>query len=507
MDKKSDFFQKKISNTRSFNRQKKKTSFRIIAFIILLILVCWFFCWQIFWKPVNVLNVENENRFSIWENLALQWNMKANWDIVTYTHTLQGEDWILFGLKSTELNLFDYDGYVELTGMVEKYNKEIPIIRVLQLSGSIVKESEDIDIAWDEQKWAYIMSAWMYFLPTFFDDYFLLNDWENWEVKIQNIESWENITINYFRCNSSDPNRNCEWLKDTFANTAVNSFITSEWDTYYKLSEVQSWYVSNWNWWWIFMNDIADDIVYDLKDKIKFANVKNVNEWLKSRAVKLCKWSWDEMQKITESEIVLKQEWLIAVISWNGNEKRMTCQILIDFALPEKWILNSLTIWDDVVEEFNDETVEQKVEENVSNIPVVENTQVDPIITYWNRDSNVEQFPIKAEWGLIYNSTRWWYSLQFPSSNISYSASAVKENFWYSDLSCSYVINVIKYSEKENLEISPSIRIYECNAKSDISSWSQEYAIKKLWEKLFVVQINDPSWIDFVNNLRFNELW
>jgi hypothetical protein len=39
----------------------------------------------------------------------------------------------------------------------------------------------------------------------------------------------------------------------------------------------------------------------------------------------------------------------------------------------------------------------------------------------------------------------------------------VKENFGRDDVKCTYVINVIKYSEKENLEISPAVRIYECD--------------------------------------------
>ena len=78
--------------------------------------------------------------------------------------------------------------------------------------------------------------------------------------------------INYFRCNAADPNRNCKWLAETFANNSAQSFVTSEWDVYYKQSEVQSRFVANGEWWGIFINDVADDVVYQLKDLIKFAN-------------------------------------------------------------------------------------------------------------------------------------------------------------------------------------------------------------------------------------------
>ncbi|MDR2191127.1 MAG: hypothetical protein LBP53_08440 [Candidatus Peribacteria bacterium] len=58
--------------------------------------------------------------------------------------------------------------------------------------------------------------------------------------------------------------------------------------------------------------------------------------------------------------------------------------------------------------------------------------------------------------------------MKFPSANVSYAVSAVKENFNQASLSCAYVINVIKYADKEALEIAPAIRIYECEAKGNI---------------------------------------
>jgi hypothetical protein len=41
---------------------------------------------------------------------------------------------------------------------------------------------------------------------------------------------------------------------------------------------------------------------------IKFANEKNLNEWIKSRAMKICQSSEEKLQKINNSEINLKQE-------------------------------------------------------------------------------------------------------------------------------------------------------------------------------------------------------
>jgi hypothetical protein len=38
----------------------------------------------------------------------------------------------------------------------------------------------------------------------------------------------------------------------------------------------------------VFINDVSDDVVYELKDLIKFANERNMSEWVKSRAMRIC---------------------------------------------------------------------------------------------------------------------------------------------------------------------------------------------------------------------------
>ena len=476
--------------------------------LIILLLLGWAFaCRKLFWAPANV-EVEEYNSFSLWQEIYLQWEIRADWDITTHTHTIDDVDYGIMKIKSDFINLYDYAWFVELTGMVEKFYQWDPIIKVYALSWNMSDEDEwDTNIVLDEKSGVYIMWAGIQFLPSFFDEYVLLNEWENWEILIQNIESWEEITLNYFRCNASDPNRNCKWLSEVFANNSAQSFVTSEWDVYYKQSEVQSWFVANWNRWGIFINDVSDDVVYELKDLMKFANEKNMDEWIRSRAMKLCQWSWEKLQNISSSDITLKQEWLVVTVSWDGLEKQMTCQILVDFSLPTKWILKSFTLWDDVVieenlEEDNQDDNEEKSDENLNG-----EEEKQEVISSSNfvLDKNVAQFPLKEEWGLVYSSNRWWYNLQFPSSNISYAVSSVKENFWRSDVSCSYVINVIKYSEKENLEVSPSIRIYEC-LWTVSKSWAPEILIYLKWDKIFVAQLNDSSRWDFANNLKFTAL-
>lgn len=119
-------------------------------------------------------------------------------------------------------------------------------------------------------------------------------------------------------------------------------------------------------------------------------------------------------------------------------------------------------------------------------------------------DINVPQFPINNNW-LVYNSSKWGFILKFPSTNISYSINSTDENFGRNDINCSRVINVIKYSEKENLEISPAVKIYECEWNV-LESWSPEIIIYPKVDKKFIVRIYDGAWYDFSANLIFEKL-
>ena len=495
MNNKADFFQKKMYNAKSFSRQKKKSKKWVWIMILFFLLLVLWFVWRKFFGTDNWEETTKDIDFSLWEEVYLQWEIKADGDIVTYTHTIDDINYWKIWIKAKDpINLYDYDGFVELTWIVEKFYQGNPIVKVISLSGSL-SWSGNLNIISNEDGGEYIVWAWILFLPSFFEEYVLLNEWENWEIRIQNIETEKEIVLNYFRCNPSDPNKNCKWLSESFANNNAQSFVTSEGDVYYKQSEAQSRFVANGERRWIFINDVSDDIVFELKDLIKFANEKNMNEWIRSRATYICQWSWEKMQKINNSDISLKQEWLVVTVSGNGMEKEMTCQILVDFNLPAKWKLQSLTIWEDVVASDDSESEEEG--DTTWSI-------IDGPISATSLDTNVPQFPIKEEW-LIYNSSRWGYSLQFPSSNISYSVSSAKENFGRSDISCSYVINVTKYSDKENLEISPAVRIYECqwNVEKSRAPWIVVYP---RGNNKFIVQMNDGAWNDFSMNLKFQEL-
>lgn len=501
MDNKADFFQKKMYNNRSFSRQKKTPKVWIWLFVVLLLLIVWLVAFKIFGGSKG--ESDKAFDFSLWDEVFLQWEIKVDGNIAVHPYTIDDINYGKIWIRSDSVNLSEYAGFVQLTGIVEKFYQSTPVVKVYSISWSKAWSGNEVNMVFDGDDGYYISEAGILLLPDFYKEYFPLNDWKDWKLLIKKIDSWEEIAINYFRCNSADPNRNCKWLNETFAKNNAQSFVTSEWDVFYKQSEDHSWFVSNGDWWGIFIHDVSDDVVFELKDLIKFANEKNINERVKSRATSICQWSWEKLQKINNSEINLKQEWLIVTVSGDGMEKEITCQILVDFSSSKKWELQSLTIWNDVVvsdsqEQENSESTWDVVDSPISATPF---------------DTNVPQLQLKKEcienpskeWCVQYKSSRWGYILDFPSPSISFSVSPIKEDFGRNDVKCSYVINVIKYTEKENLEISPAIRIYECDWSVE-KSWTQWIVVYSRLGKKFIVQMNDWAWNDFSTNLKFEEL-
>ena len=202
MDNKVDYFQRKLYNTRSFTRQRKKSRIRILIFVILLILWWWFLCRKFFFAPVNLDDVEQGSNFSLWEEIYLQWEINANGDDITHSHKiLDPIYWEIF-IKSDSINLFNYNWFVELTWIVEKFYQGTPIVKVSSISWSVaddIKQEQLDNIVLDNNAGYYMSKAGIQFLPGFFDEYLLRNDGENGQILIENIETWEQIAMDYFR--------------------------------------------------------------------------------------------------------------------------------------------------------------------------------------------------------------------------------------------------------------------------------------------------------------------
>ena len=120
--------------------------------------------------------------------------------------------------------------------------------------------------------------------------------------------------------------------------------------------------------------------------------------------------------------------------------------------------------------------------------------------TILNRDPNVKQFPINLEKPLEFNSSTRWYKIIFPSINISFAATNVENDFWQVWVNCFTQMNVVSHPNKENINTNPSIKIYECSIKN-LFEESDKLILRTIDDRSFVIEIVDPAWIEFSNNI------
>jgi hypothetical protein len=196
---------------------------------------------------------------------------------------------------------------------------------------------------------------------------------------------------------------------------------------------------------------------------------------------------------------------LIVTIQGQGLTHPISCVALVDFSLPAKGSLISLTVLSGDVAPLPEQSLTETTQPSLASGGETASSTT-TVISPITRNPDVTQFPLNPEKGLTYSSSRGGYAIHFPSPNISYVSSAIQENFGSASLLCSNVINVIKYAEKENLEISPALRIYECSVKGELPVLGEQYLIAENGGKTFVIQINDSAWIDFANALSFSAL-
>jgi hypothetical protein len=91
-------------------------------------------------------------------------------------------------------------------------------------------------------------------------------------LKIKHLSTQQEIVLSAFACTTRDPNKNCLQLKQTFTDSNEKTFTTANGDTYYKLSEVTSWFVTNENRYGYFINDVPESEVTALANEIILPN-------------------------------------------------------------------------------------------------------------------------------------------------------------------------------------------------------------------------------------------
>ena len=315
-------------------------------------------------------------------------------------------------------------------------------------------------------------------------------------LKIKDLETNIIYTINYFKCNTSNNSENCNYLNNLYSQSSSKKFVDKYWVNYYKDSEVNSRFFSNDSLFGYKINDTDESFVKDVSTLMTIVNKNFAEKNILQKAKSLCTANHSSMEKVNKSEFLYKDWNCFYNLEWNDiNDNTITCELKINPSLSSFAQVESVEI-------INKEETSQSEEWNKETTETWSKTEPDnkeQQAYIW--DTDVEQFPINLDKKLTFTSSRG-HSFIFPSSNLAYQGVNVSEDFWQVWVNCFSAMNVVKYADKELVESQGNVVIYECKVKNTFDDSDKTLIYKKVWDKDFVIKINDPARVNFANNIE-----
>lgn len=463
---------------------KRSVSFLTLFIIVVLVFILSFSLFRYSDRIAYLFSdsVETSEQMHIWQEVFLSGILHADGDLISYTHTLSLSDTTRIGIKSRTLDINLYTGMVVVQWFVEKEFDALYIVEVSSISWSLA-------VTWlvDPSLWSwsglYMPQIGIYFPAEFWQKYVLLNQWEDGSIKIQNLKNNQIILLSYFVCNVSDPNKNCSQLHTNIWSTAEKIVSSTHGDKIYKLEWVTSWFFSNANYYWYFINDVTDQEVIDLVDSLYLPTESYIKDNLIPTMQTLCTDWITSLMQVQNQSLAIDTNGLVVTLYWPTVNWSASCKIFVD---------PSSAIWGTKLS-------------YISSTPTAMSTSVEEDIpsttSLTDLDASVKQFPINIEKALTFTSSKW-YSIVFPSSNIAYEALNVDETLDLPGVHCSSQMNVTKFADKATMNDIPKVKVYTCTIKWVLNNiWNSFIQKESLnWTK-FLIQIMDSAWLDFAKNI------
>lgn len=466
---------------KSPTQKKNGVSVRVLVLVIIITFLLAFLVFKNLGTIGNWISGTSTGQsaaFTVGQSVSISGTVLQNGDYVTYTHTLTLSDATVVGIKSKTIDLNSFSGLVLVQGIVQKQLNGLFIIEVTSASGAAIGTGTAVNTM--TQEWTYISAAGVYLPYNFGNSYTLQNKGENNQIKVIRISNNQAVSLSYFSCTTSDESKDCAKMVKTFASSAEKTFTTSNGDKFYKLDGVNSWFATN-DFIGYFINDVPEQEVKDLANAIIIVNKSYVAETLVPKMMSLCSDGTVTLQSVTSQNMGKDFNGLYVQLMWPVAGGTSVCKVVLD---------PSLSVWGNKLSFTPTLTT--------SPTPPTTNTTDTPS----SLDFSVKQFPLNIAKWLTYTSTSKWYSIFFPSSNISYAGVALNEDFNISGLRCSAQMNVIKFSDKALLATNPTVKIFECTAKKDITLPSNAFLQTKIADgRIFLIEIMDGAWKDFASNI------
>lgn len=445
----------------------------------------------------------DDNQYYIGKELTVTWLIEKWDDYRKYTHTIVTQDHDTFWLKSSSINLVLYEGWASVRGTIEEYYDGMYILEVESAAEALgvgilntgdllswdIDSGDVVDVSLDPSELYFaeagllfdVTDSWSYKASLAGDD----------SIQLSPVTSTDpTLMIDYFKCDAKDPNRNCAALSKQFSQSAEYTVTSANGDLYYKLPEIDRWFVSNPGLFGYFVNGAKVDKIEWLIRYIVLPNRNYVADKVMPFASKLCSTIDHSMTIVDKFETVAKDGALLTTIWWSDvDNNTLLCTLRIDLSTDLWAELVSLSVeWSDVDVDSKADTDDKSDNDSKST-------------TVSNDSYKGEQFPINKDSPYIFSSSRG-HSIVFPSKNISFAVGTDDADIDLDGVSCYSHINVTSYSDEVNLDTNPSVQIFECTVRDSVKSFWEYRYVESADGKEFLIKVLNPAWQLFADNIE-----
>lgn len=428
-------------------------------------------------------DTEDSAHYYIGEKILASGKIEATKTFTTFTHhfiTNKGET---FGLKSKNIDLYTFSWQVQLKGEITDFKNDLAIINVSEIidGDKILDEDneETNQTGGGNADYYAFKNDGIGFDLSISEGYTVEKQWD--EIMLIDLQS-ENqpktvLTISPFACTPGDGLKDCSVLKKRLENANSESFVSGPWIKFYHLSETTT-RVS-------FNDNIHYGYYLSPNNENNFATFANLMSMLDESTIKnaiekkltnICKNIDYTMTSI--DDISYDRQENASVIahlkSIADDNSKMTCKVNV--RLGNTLEVSKLSFAVDTSDKTNEEEWEKENNNDEDHEGLTEGGPdsiegKDPIAPP-TIDLGIDE-TILNDW-FAYHSVRW-YSVYFSNKNISYAGQILDTS---TDLNiewikCPYKINVVTWKNAEQVDIDPSVEIYECRwevSEDDLAS-------------------------------------
>lgn len=422
--------------------------------------------------------VVDDGRYFVWESILADWVISKVRGS-SYTHLFVDDDDNEFGLKSSSINLNDYDWDVSIKGEIIDVIDEIPVAQVVDILAKVDPANNDQG----KNSWFTYFSDAGLGIDLWPSQWFVVERQEDDVLVIDKSDpnQWQTkLTVSPFVCTPGDGLKDCEALRTNFIANDNDSFVSSKGDKYYRLTETDTRVMFDANKWY-YIRTGTDWSVTDFVDMLVMVNNDSVSAWLADEAPSSCRTLQYRIWSTSTNDVKLwsiDNDIMSANISWVSKDwsKIISCNYSIQLWSDPKYDLLSTSIsdnpnFDPSIEEPAPESVEE-VEEKNGEDESSEDQEVEEI-----KDPEVEEDQEEKEdsnvavvleewdyaWRLSFPSVKG-YTMYFSNPKVGYAGA----NLWSDEAlqawgtTCSYWVKVTTRANLDNITTAPDSIIYEC---------------------------------------------